>query len=216
MKKSSLPDFDLIETLLWENGKYFLLDLHLKRLEKSAQYFSFSYTQDSVASALEDLTVSFDPTRKYRVRLLLEKSGKLNLTSGVLPPPDGSPASITISEERTDKNDIFLLHKTTNRTLYNRELTKWRAKGFFDVIFLNQETEVTEGALTNIIMQKGTAWWTPPLSSGLLGGVYREHLLKTEALPLKEQILHLEDLLHADRIFIINSVRKMVPAVLAK
>ncbi|MFC1643738.1 aminotransferase class IV [Candidatus Omnitrophota bacterium] len=216
MKNSSLSDFSLIETILWENGGYFLLDLHMKRLEKSAEYFSFSYAKDDIASALEALAISFDLSRKYRVRLLLGKSGKLDVTSNVLDTTDKYPVKVVLSEEKTDKNDIFLLHKTTNRTLYERELAKCRAKGFFDVIFLNQEKEITEGAITNIIIQKSTTWWTPPLSSGLLGGVYRGHLLKTGEPPLKEKILYLEDLLSADKIFVINSVRKMVPAVLAE
>jgi len=207
-------DFALIETILWENGRYFLLDLHMKRLEKSAACFTFPCNAAVVAGALEDAASSFDPSGKYRVRLLLERSANLRIQSDDLDIMGAYPVKAAVSREKTDKNNIFLYHKTTNRALYDRELTKYRAMGFFDVIFMNRDDEVTEGAITNVMVQKGNDYWTPPVSSGLLGGVYREYLFEARILPLKEKVLSLEDLIKADRLFLINSVRRMVPAVL--
>jgi para-aminobenzoate synthetase/4-amino-4-deoxychorismate lyase len=210
------PAFDLIETLLWENGEYFLLDLHLKRLKKSADYFSYSFDKKIVKEALEKVSASFDPSKKYRVRLLLKKTGEVSVALSPLLQPTKNPARITVSGEKMRKDNTFLYHKTTNRTIYDREYTRCSAENFFDVIFLNTEGEVTEGAITNIMIQKQKDYWTPPISNGLLGGVYREYLLKSQELPLKEKVLYMEDLLKADKIFLINSVRKIVPAVLVR
>jgi len=212
----STGDFALIETILWENGAYFLLDLHIERLGKSASHFSFPFNKTHIIDALNKLSISFDPAQKYRVRLLLDRSGESNITSGILEPIPGETVKIAVSTERTDRDDIFLHHKTTNRGLYDTELAKYREKGFFDVVFLNREEEITEGAITNIIVQKGQNYWTPPLSCGLLNGVYRQYLLSTGKLPLKEKTLRREDMVNADRIFLINSVRKMVPVMLGQ
>ncbi len=209
-------DFALIETILWENGAYFLLDLHIERLETSAAHFSFSVNKTHIIDALNTSSISFDPAEKYRVRLLLDRSGKSNITSDILEQVPGQTVKIAVSNERTDRDDVFLHHKTTNRGLYDTELAKYREKGFFDVVFLNREGEITEGAITNIVVQKGQDYWTPPLSCGLLNGVYRHYLLTTGKLPLKEKTLRREDLVNADRIFLINSVRKMVPAILGQ
>ena len=48
------PDFQLIETLLWqpENG-FFLLEYHLERLADSAQYFNFCCDIDEVHVRLD-------------------------------------------------------------------------------------------------------------------------------------------------------------------
>ncbi|MFH1665062.1 MAG: aminotransferase class IV, partial [Candidatus Omnitrophota bacterium] len=67
--------FDLLETILWENGEYFLLTRHLDRLKKTALYFSFPYDEGLLVKFLESYASSFDPEKKYRVRLLLKKNG---------------------------------------------------------------------------------------------------------------------------------------------
>lgn len=210
------PDFDLVETLLWENGSYFLLNLHLTRLEKSARHFSFTHNISEINDFLSHAILSFDKDKKHRIRLVTKKSGKLQLSSQELDVPDKLPVKIAISSARTDRSDEFLYHKTTNRKLYEHELTKYRSNGFFDVIFLNHEGEVTEGAISNIIIRKDDNHFTPPVSSGLLPGVYREYLLNIrEDFILKEKVLFPEDLKKADEIFMINSVRKKMPVILS-
>jgi len=46
-------NFELLESLLWEpkNG-YFLLDRHLQRLERSADYFNFPLSLTEASKAL--------------------------------------------------------------------------------------------------------------------------------------------------------------------
>ncbi|MGB2630037.1 MAG: aminodeoxychorismate synthase component I [Candidatus Omnitrophota bacterium] len=208
------PEFGLIETILWENGEYFLLALHMERLRKSARYFSFPLDEDAALLTLEKTSSFFDRTKRYRVRLVIEKTGEVDISSDPLDPPSGSPVKVTISDKKMDKENLFLYHKTTNRKIYDAELARYKKKGFFDCIFLNSEDEITEGAITNIVIREGKNYWTPAVSSGLLAGVYREHLLRIRKIPLKEKVLRMEDLLKADDIFLINSVRKMVPAEL--
>lgn len=209
-------NFDLIETMLWEDGGYFLPDLHVERLAKSAAYFSFSFDEAFIRETLDRVSSSFDTSKKYRVRLLLKKSGEIESGTDIVDAPDGTALEAVFSNKKIDKNDIFFRHKTTNRAFYDNELKIWRAKGFFDVIFSNQDEEITEGAVTNIIVKKRGSYRTPPVSSGLLPGVYRKYLLESGELPIEEKVLNQKDLTSADEIFMINSVRKMVPVTLAK
>lgn len=203
-------DFSLLETLLWEKGGFFLLGRHMARLEKSAERFSFSPDFAAITSELENTSRVFDPKNRYRVRLLVNRSGNISITSSIIPSDPPNPALLKFSDKKTDKRDIFLAHKTTKRELYDSELEKCRKEGFFEVLFTNTEGEVTEGAITNIIIKKGDVYLTPPLSSGVLPGTYREHLLSSRELPLKEQVLYMNDILSAENIFIVNSVIKMV------
>ena len=209
-----MKNFDLIETLLWEDGHYFLLDPHLERLKKSTQYFGFPYQESFISGALESSSSDFNLLKKYRTRLLLGRTGKLDISSEILDANNTVPAKVAFSEKKTDKGDVFLCHKTTNRALYDEELEKYRTMGFFDVIFSNQDGEITEGAITNIVIQDGEDHWTPPLSCGVLPGVFREYLLKAQVFPIKEKALRKEDLYKANKIFLINSVRKILPVVL--
>jgi para-aminobenzoate synthetase / 4-amino-4-deoxychorismate lyase len=207
-------DFSLIETILWENGSFFLLGRHLARLEKSSEYFSFLVDFSSIVSLLEDTGRNFDLKNKYRVRLLVNSSGNADISSTIVSSIPQEPVRVKFSDELTDENDIFLAHKTTKRELYDRSLSSCRAEGYFEILFTNKNGELTEGAISNIIIKKGGIYLTPPLSSGVLPGTYREYLLRSKKIPLREEILRKEDVLSAEGIFIVNSLIKMVAAKL--
>ena len=74
------------------------------------------------------------------------------------------------------------------------------------MLFLNVRGEVTEGAISNVFVEKDGQWATPPVECGLLAGVYRRHLLATRP-EMQERVLHLNDLRHADAVYIANAVR---------
>jgi len=210
------PDFDLIETMLWEKGIYFLLDLHLKRLEESARHFSYPFDKNGIVSSLKSVSGSLDQSKTCRIRLLLNKAGKCKISHDTIDDVPEMPVKVTISDKRTSRTDTLLQHKTTNRWLYDREHSKYRENGFFDVLFFNSDGELTEGAITNVIIKKEDELFTPPLSCGALAGVYREFLLHALGVPIKEKVLYLEDLKKADEIFLTNSVRKLIPAILSE
>ena len=212
---SLCPDLGIIETVLWENGEYFLLDSHLMRLKKSAESFSFSYSKAAIMQAFSKLQETFDPKKKYRIRLVINKSGIPEITSLILPAALTDPQKIAVSETRVDKTDIFLYHKTTNRGNRDNELQKYRKKGIFDVIFMNEQNEITEGAISNVIVYKNGKHFTPPVPCGILNGIYRQYLLKNRKLKIEEKILFKKDLASCEKIFLCNSVRKLTPVVLA-
>ncbi len=207
-------DFKLLETLLCNKGKLFLLDIHLGRLKKSADYFEYNYSKKNILQSLEKYRNKLDINKSYKVRLLLEQGGNVELASSVLPEYGNAPKRITFSRIRTDNSDIFLYHKTTNRKIYDAEFEKYKKRGFCDVIFTNKNNEVTEGAISNIIIKKNKLYYTPPINCGLLGGVYRRYLFEHSTLPLRERVLYKKDIIKADKIFICNSVRGLVEVML--
>jgi para-aminobenzoate synthetase/4-amino-4-deoxychorismate lyase len=71
-------------------------------------------------------------------------------------------------------------------------------------------TECTRG---NIALCLDGQWWTPPLASGLLGGIGRELALQEER--LQEKVLRVDDLARASAIAFINSLRGWLDASLA-
>ena len=79
-------------------------------------------------------------------------------------------------------------------------------KGFDDALFLNERDEVTEGAISNVFIEKAGRLFTPPIESGVLPGVYRRHLLQTRP-EIEERVLTLDDLRNADAVYICNAVR---------
>jgi len=204
----SQPPFDLIETMLWSDG-YTLMPLHLDRLRLSCEYFDRPFDATGIEACLHVLAATFAPLSRHRVRLTLDRHGKIALTSSPLMPNPASGTAtcrVTLAAERTTSNDLFLRHKTTHRPLYDQLFAAAEHAGFDEVLFCNERDEVTEGAISNIFVRIAGHLCTPPLACGLLPGVFRSYLLDT--LPrAEERILTLADLRAADELYLCNSVR---------
>ncbi|MCX5871289.1 MAG: chorismate-binding protein [Deltaproteobacteria bacterium] len=219
---SSVPAFQLIETLLWEPGSgYWLLAEHLERLCASADYFLFCGNPASIEQALQKESRLFAGV-PMRVRLTLSKDGTVAISSQScslpiarrLPrAPDLRRADlplIEISPVPTDSSSPWYFHKTTRREVYDRELQRVREKGLFDCCFLNERNELTEGCISNIILCQQGIYSTPSLRCGLLAGIMRKYLLADTQIPLREEVLTLDDLRQADAVFLCNVVRGVV------
>ena len=198
------PDFQLIETLLYQEDEgYFLLERHMARLYRSSNYFGFALRLGAV---LDILNVRAQPLQgKHKVRVLLSRNGTFSVQTEQLPAgAEEHMAIVALADRPVDSRDPFLYHKTTNRPIYQRELE--RHPGCTDVIFCNEQGEVTEGARHNLVVNINGRMVTPPLAAGLLPGTFREELLASQI--VREKQVTVQELQSADDIFLINSVRK--------
>lgn len=197
--------FDLMETLLVQDGDISFLEEHINRISKTADFFLFRIDEDKIRRELINTAYEHCSIGKYRLRLLLNKWGKLKLDYSVLTQlPD--IIKVIISEKNIHQDSIFQYFKTTNRELYYSEYRKNNSEGFFDVIFFNNKKELAEGAITNIFIRKEDVWFTPPITSGILAGIYRNYFINTND-NVKETIVTINDLLTADEVKLVNSVR---------
>ncbi len=195
-------EFKLIETMLFRDTLQHLV-LHMARLEKSAEHFAFIFDEDEISEKIRIATGTLKPGTPYKVRLLLSKEGKTEITTEIIEDPPGD-FRIAISKKKTESGNDFLLHKTTNRDLYNSELARARKKGFFDIIFMNEREEITEGAITNIYIEKEGVIITPPLSSGVLPGTIRTNQIKNHV--AVEEVFFMDDLIKSEEVYISNAV----------
>jgi para-aminobenzoate synthetase/4-amino-4-deoxychorismate lyase len=123
------------------------------------------------------------------------------------------PLRVRIAPQRTDSQDPMFFHKTTHRPLYAEAFQAAAQAGFDDVLFLNLRDEVTEGAIHNIFIEKDGHLFTPPIECGLLPGVQRRHILEVRP-DAEERVLSVQDLHHADAIYLSNAVRGLRRAVI--
>ena len=188
----------LIETMKADAARQIpLLPYHLRRLEHSTQALGYTYPgRETIEAALNTSLRAAAISTDARVRLLLSPAGQLSIETAPLPALQGIPF-IALTREQLKSAEPLLQHKTTHRPWYEAA-TKWLAQhpDFFDLIFLNEKGELCEGSRSNIYVFKNGEWLTPPLSSGLLGGVLRTQLLETQQ--AKEAILTPSDLDNKD------------------
>ncbi len=207
--------FYLFESVLIENGTLYLLHEHLERLRKAAEYFLFIYDKLKILAEIENQGILNQVGDQFYLRIILYKWGAIELEVKPFSKPPKDP-KITFSEKVVSSASVFQYFKTSRREMYVSELKKYNEKGFFDVLFLNEKDEITEGSFTNIFIRKGNIWLTPPVQSGLLNGVYREYLLNNQSYTHKEKILYKHDLLEADEIILTNAVRKSIRVLFCK
>ncbi|MFZ1519424.1 MAG: aminodeoxychorismate synthase component I [Ignavibacteriaceae bacterium] len=199
--------FEIIETMLVENKKIFLLKEHLTRLKEASIYFLFKYDEREISKQLLSIVSKID-NKKYKLRIVLDKWGRLNYSVSEIV-DEIEKVKVVVSEKRINSQNKFQYFKTTNRKLYDSEYNNYFRLGYFDVLFLNERSEIAEGAITNIFVEKNGNTFTPPISSGILDGVYRNYFLQNNS-KVVEKTLWLQDLENADKIYLTNSVRKVV------
>ncbi len=174
-------------------------------MESSATYFGFNYDRNSIFEVLKVEERQFAFGAAYKVRVLLARTGAVKVTHSAVGKEAGT-GKAALSAVRVSSGDRFLRHKTTRRKLYDQQYAQALREGYDEVLFLNESNELTEGAISNLFIEKEGRWFTPPVECGLLPGVYRRHLLETKP-GAEERRLQLEDLALADAIYICNAVR---------
>ena len=201
----SRPRFQLLETLLWHPSEgFFLLERHLDRLEESAAYFGFPFDRDRVRQRL--LAAAPDQqSNPCKTRLLYSPNGSVAIEHEALPEPSRKrPVRLRLAANPIDPQNIFLYHKTTNRQIYEQAMKA--TEDCDDVLLWNTSGEITETCIANIVVELNGKLVTPPVNSGLLPGTFRADLLNRGV--ITEQVISLDKLREATKIYLINSVRK--------
>jgi len=192
----------LYEALLWEPARgYFLLELHLERLRRSASHFEFELNADLIHARLEELASS-ELLEPRKVRLELERDGTGHIFHEPVRP--STPVRVRLAAAPVQSSNEWLRHKTSRRETYDTALAA--RSDAQDVILFNERGELTETCHANLVLEIEGERLTPALDAGLLPGTFREHLLERER--IREASLPVDALRRADALFLINSVRR--------
>jgi para-aminobenzoate synthetase/4-amino-4-deoxychorismate lyase len=200
------PYFELIETMLYEDRQIFLWDYHINRLRDASEYFLFTFDENLIRAQLDAEINKIDIKDTSKIRLLLDKWGKLKITSSKYHKPIFS--RVKLSDEIIDVTNKFQYYKTTNRAHYNYAANEAKKMNLLDFIFYNERDEIAEGAITNIFIKKRDKYITPPINAGVLNGCYRQYLLDKNY--AEEDYIYKEELLRSNSIFVGNSLMKMI------
>ena len=139
----------------------------------------------------------------WRVRLLLGSDGSASVACA--PHADGSqkPWRVGFAPAAIDAASPLILHKTTNRRVYDR--ARQARPGLDDVLLWNDRGEVTESTIANIVIDVAGRLITPAERCGLLPGVLRAELLDRGE--VAEGVLTTDDVARASRVWLINTLR---------
>ncbi len=202
--------FGLIETLRLDERHAVRLDRHLARLEASARYFGFPVDtarwRETIARALRSA-----PGGLARLRLQLEAHGELRLEVLDFPSSHAvSPPAFALATEPVSRDDVFLFHKTSERTTYERAAAQ--SPDTFEVLLYNEQGELTEFTRGNVVLEIDGRRLTPALDCGLLDGCLRREWLERGY--IEEARLTPHDLQRASHVWFVNSLRGAIEVTL--
>ncbi len=203
------PQCDLIETMAFdpENG-IALLELHLERMKRSAAVLGHAFDRHAARNQIQALCFELEDPAKVRLRTA--RSGSTALEAGPMPASfDGDVQAVALPHP-LDPSDWRLAHKTSDRGFYEDALDAARAMDAAEAVLVRGDGLVTEGAWTNIFVERDGVLLTPPATLGLLPGVLRAFLLEKQR--AREAELTLDDL--AGGFWLGNAVRGLFKAQL--
>lgn len=200
--------FLLLETMRLETGTVLRLERHLRRMRDSARYFGFAWEEPRVRAAVEaEAAARTDGV--WRLRLTVSSSGEPVTTCTEHADVDRGPWRVAFANAPIDDADPFLFNKTTSRHAY--EVARRGRPDVDDVLLWNGRREATESTIANLVVEIHGERWTPARECGLLGGTLREELIETGA--IRERVITRGEVMRAERLWLINSVRGWIEAI---
>lgn len=238
-KEASLSPFDhgflygigVFETFRLYEGRPFLIEWHLERLERATKDLQIKHriTKDELADMLDNL-LRLNHIEDGNARVRLNISAGVS-TKGFTAQTYENPTVLCFVNPLNPENlpvqkegKVLTIRRNTPEGQYRLKshhyLNNMYAKQElgndprYEGIFLTEDGAVAEGIISNIFWSKGNCIYTPSLDTGILDGVTRRFVIeKMEKLgaEVKTGRFRLESLLTADEAWMTNSVLEIVP-----
>jgi len=232
-----LYGYGLFETMRAYQGHIFRLDLHITRLQCSAQAIGFTHTILTTSEGKQSLkaaclaTLEANKLKDARLRLTVSAGEGDTLPDhstcssptifvsarNLIPlPPEKyeSGFTATLSYLRRSSQSPLSRLKSTCYIESILARTAARAAGYDEAILLNEEGYLAEGSTTNIFLASKNRLVTPSLESGALPGITRETVLeiaRASGIETEERQVELKELIEAEEAFVTNSIIELMP-----
>ena len=220
----------IYEVIRTYHGIPFRLEAHVARLERSAKALELALPMSASEwsrDVREGVRLAGYPECKIYIQLTrgvaprdhlfpADTSPTMVMTVRPLPEPernafDAGVGVITVEDLRWGRCDI----KTVNLLPNVMARQQARAAGASEAIFV-QGGEVTEGAVSNVMIVRSGTVITPPAGRRILSGVTRGVVLdlaRKEGIPVEEQTLGVDEFRAADEVFLTGTTLEILPVV---
>lgn len=198
------------ETIAVEDGVALFAEEHYHRLKEALDFFGISVPSEA---SLKQICQEAEKNGEGKSALKLAVSAENVVYSRRKNPysPKDYERGFQVTISRTYRNETspLVCRKTLNTGELILEKRRAMREGFDEVLFGNSKGELTEGATTNVFLVREGKLFTPPVSSGLLPGILRGHIL--EKYQVEEHLLFLEEIPFFDEMFLTNSLMGVMP-----
>jgi len=210
----------VFESLRSYGGRIFKLDEHLIRLKESIKTIGLELSEGEISSLKDNILAEYKKKgiKNAYIRFALSAPDKkINLII----------KKVNLIPEIFYKKGVFLrtaVEKKSSANAFKYGIkssnfmagifAKMESVGSFDALMLNDTGYVAETTISNIFMVKGKDIFTPPISTGLLGGITRQvvfDLAKNIGIKINQVNITRHDLYNADECFLTSTNIKVLP-----
>jgi branched-chain amino acid aminotransferase len=222
------------------HGVIFTWDEHWRRLEQSARalHLTLPLAPAAMLGEIKRTVAAFRTeanfTGEVYIRLQVTRGGgAIGLDTALADRPDfvllvqpcpavvpellrtGLRLSLATSLRRNPAESLSPAWKTGNYLNNILCLREARARGADEVVILNLAGEVTEAAVSNIAFVRDGVLLTPPLASGILGGITRglvlEKIAASAGVPAREAAVRPEEFAGMSECCLLSSTKDLTP-----
>jgi branched-chain amino acid aminotransferase len=204
------PDGEgFFETIQTHNQRPVAIGAHLARARSSAQRLGVILPTDAEINVLVLKALdSGQPSEFGRLRIVFSMRGQVEITHEKYE-MRSTPARVCVVTDPIERNSQTIGIKSLPYTANLFLLTTARDQGCDEVIRIDSEGHVSEGAVSNVVFRINGQWMTPALTSGCLPGIVRAVCIAE--LGVQEAVLLKEDIERADAGFLLSSLKLAQP-----
>ena len=210
------------------NGKMFLYEEHLSRLERSLQETKINKPKElkNLLKILESIIIkNSHPNQALYIQITRGQEEERN--HSVL---EYTTPTLFISSTEIKENPYLIKPNEEGLKVSLQEENRWSRRDIksinllpnvmalkdnkIDEVIFHEEGYINEGAKSNIFCVFGEVVVTPPANGRLLEGVTRAfliNLLREKGIKILEEEIKLERLFKADEIWVTSSIKQIQP-----
>ncbi len=222
----------IYETMRAYDGKVFMLQRHIERLNRSASLIRLTVpAPEAIRDAVYE-TIRDNGLRNAYVRVTVSRGrGPIGLDPALCP----KPTFVVIAQEFREypenhySEGVKLILAQTRRNLkeainpkikslnfLNNILARIEAKerGAYEAVMLNAQGFISEGTICNIFFVRDDILCTPSVDTGLLDGITRGVVIgiaDETGMQVKEGNFRPKDLFSASEVFLTNTTAEVMP-----
>lgn len=203
------------ETIAVEEGRSLLLEKHLNRMQKSAEFLKLGscaergVTKEKIKEYLDEQDESVKAHGALKIVMSAENSFFQMRKNPYEEDAYARGFMTDISKVRRNETSPLVYHKTLNYGDCILEKRAATAAGINEKIFVNTKGQISEGTVCNIFFVRKNMIYTPQLSCGLLPGILREYIM--ERFHVTETIVYPDELMYYEECFVTNSLMGVMP-----
>lgn len=206
------PKFSLVESMLFNNNIQ-NFDKHLTRLKNTADHLLFECNLEQINNRVLQYVKDEKLSDTCKLRLELDYQHNLLIEHSTIVKAK-QPIRVGLLKHKIDTSHFMFKYKTTSpltRGLYIELHNKYTNDEVDELIFINQNNEITESRFFNVIIEYQGRLITSPLNCGLLPGIFRQTMIDNHK--LIEDIITPNMLKAATRIYLCNDVRGLTECI---